>query len=354
MRIKKWLPLAIVSSASFIVLVWFFGIGGFIAGIFETLFLLVLVHPNEAIGILASTSKILRGVHFWFEKTAVEKRLESTISLSSKKLNEEGVEILPHGIDIKWVESKDREAFLREDKIVVCLEPSQNEARNLARATLLYASTDLIRDSQRFVDHKIMKSACFAVSRKMLMLDGRLDAFRCLTEEFLEAEIAEYPAIKKYLQVMESLDSVGLFTRLMLNELLDVGVKLALETSSPRAERETRSFMETMKALSEKKKGVDVNPTHRGQVIDCGIMLIAREGVADPSPYIAYAKHCWDEGLPRFYVLARGRHVKIARGTVLCIQGDGTYRLEKESELWIPHKGGGFPSYVAVLSRTEK
>ena len=108
MKVKKWLLLAVVSVVSFAVLVWYFGLGGFIAGIFETLLLLVLANPNEAMGVLASLFKILRRVHFWFEKNAVEKRLESTIGLSSKKINEEGVEILPHGVDIKWEKGKDQ------------------------------------------------------------------------------------------------------------------------------------------------------------------------------------------------------------------------------------------------------
>jgi len=354
MKIKKWLMLATLIIISFVVLVWYFGLGGFIAGVFETLLLLVLANPLESMGVIASIFKRLRGVHFFFEKYAVEKRLESTIGLSSKKINDEGVEILPHGVDIKWVESKDREAFLKEDKIVVCLESSNNEPRNLARATMLYTSADLIRESQRFVDHGVMKSACFAVARKMLMIDRRLDAFKCLNEEYLEPEITKYPSIEMHVNVMEKLDSEGNFTRLLLRELSELGAKLSSVLSSPRAVKETLSFMQTMKKLSEKERSVDVTPDHRGEVIDFGIMLIAREGVKDPSPYIRYAKHCWKEGLPRLYVLAQGTNIIVAIAAVLGIKSDDIYRVETESKFWVPKKKGGFESYVAVLSRISK
>ena len=354
MKIRKWLTLAVVIVASFAVLIWYFGIAGLVAGIFETLLLLVLTNPERAMGVLASLFALGRNIHFWFERNAVEKRLESTIGLSSKKVNEEGVKLLPHGVDIKWVDPRDRDAFLKEDKIVVCLESSVNEARNLARATMLYVSEDLIRESQRFVDRKVMKSACFAVARKMLMIDRRLDAFKRLNEEFLEPEITEYPSIKDHVEVMEKLDSEGCFTRLLLKELSELDAKLSPSLSDPRAEKETVSFVQTMKKLSEKQKGIDISPTHRGKVIDVSIMLIAREGVKDPTPYIKYAKKCWSEGLPRLYVMAQAKHIMVAVSAVLGIKTSGIYRVEKEWKFWVPKKRGGFEAYVAVLSRIER
>lgn len=349
----RWLMLISIIVVSFVVLTWYFGIGGFVAGIFESLLILVLSNPDKTIGLLASFYKAARNIHFWFEQSAVEKRLESTIGLSSKKVNEEGVKLLPHGVDVKWAESKDQGAFLKDDKIVVCLEPSVNESRNLARATMLFTSEDLIRESQRFVNRKVMKSVCFAVARKMLMIDRRLDAFKCLNEEFLEPEINKYPSIKDHLEVMEKLDSDGTFTRLLLKELSELDAKLSPALSHPRAEKETVSFMHTMKSLAEKQKGVDIYPTHRGQVVDMDIMMIARTGIRlDPQPYINYAKKCWNDGVPRLYVLAQEKNIMLAVSAVLAIKTSGIYRVEKEWKYHIPK--GDFDSYVAILSRIEK
>lgn len=354
MKVRKWLTLALVLVSSFAVLVWYFGIGGLVAAIFETLLLLVLTNPEKAMGYLASLFTLGRNIHFWFERNAVEKRLESTITLSSKRVNEEGVKLLPHGIDIKWAEPESRDAFLKENKIVVCLEPSINEARNLARATMLYTSEDLIRESQRFIDAKIMKAACFAVARKMLMMDRRLDAFKCLNDEFLEPELSNHPSIKGHIEVMEKLDDEGNFTRLFLNEFSELGEKLSGYLSEPRAERETVTFMGIMKKLAEKQKGVDINPIHRGQIINVGIMLIARTLATDPNPYINYARKNWGRGLTKIYVLAQGIHVRLAVAAVLGIKTLGIYRVEKEYRFGVPSKKGAVPSYIAILSRVAK
>jgi len=349
----KWLILIIVIGLSFIGLIYFFRLGGAIAAILETILIYVLSNPDKAIGFLASLYKKGRKIHFWFEKSAVEKRLESTIGLASKKVNEEEGNLLPHGVDIEWIdiEKQDRDAFLREDKIVVCLEPSINEEKNLARATMLYTSEDLIRESQRFVNKKVMRAACFAVARKMLMIDRRIGALKCLNEEFLTPEISKDPQIKGHLEVMEKLDLEGCFTRVLLRELSELDAKLSPATSHLRAEEETASFMQIMKKLAEKQKGVDIYPTHRGNVIDVDIILVAREGVTDPNPYIKYAKRCWNKGVPRLYVLAQEKNTIVAVSAVLAIKTSGIYRVEKEWNFWILGKGGKFKSYIAALDR---
>jgi hypothetical protein len=349
----KSIILVIVVVASFIGLVYFFGLGGAIAGSFESLAIFALSNPDKASEYLGSVYKQLRGVNFWFEKKAVEKRLEGAIGLASKKVNSEGVNLLPHGVNIRWVETKEREAFLKEDKIVVCFEPSINEARNLARATMLYTSEDLMRESQRFVDRRVIRAACIAVARKMLMIERKLDALKCLSEEFLQPEIAQHPSINEYLETMGKLDFEGNFTRVLLNELSELGTKLLSALSDPRAESETISFMQAMKRLAEKQRGIDADPDFRGRVIDYRIVLIAREGVKNPSRYINFMKRQWDEGVPKIYVLAQGDRTITASEAVLGIRAMGLYRVEKEWKFKLTSTHGSFNAYTAVLFRIQ-
>ncbi len=350
----KWIALIILLVLSFIGFIYLFGLGGAIAGIFESLLLFALSDIDKTTSYMASSYKWLRTVNFYFERNAVEKRVESTINLASRQVNEEGVNLLPHRIDIKWVEPKDREAFLKDGKVVICLESSLNEARNLARASILYASEDFLRESQRFIEQKVLKSACFALSRKMLMLDRKLDALRCLNEEFIKPEITNDPRVGDYLGTMEELDAEGILTRVYLKELSELDAKLSSVLSNPRAEKETVTFLQTMKKLVEKKKGIDINPSHRGQVIDMSVMLVAREGIINPEPYFDFAERCWNNGLPRLYVMAQGDNTNFARDAVIGIKALGIYGVEKEWSFRIRDKKGGFDSYIAVMSRIQK
>jgi len=354
MKMKvKWIALIVFVVLSIIGLIYFLGLGGAIAGLFESLLVFALSNPDKASEYLGSFYKKLRGVNFWFEKKAVEKRLEGVIGFASKKVNSEGVNLLPHGVNIKWVETKDREAFLKNDKIVVCFESSINEARNLARATMLYTSEDLIRESQIFVNRTVMKAACFAVARKMLMVERRLDSLKCLNEEFLQPETTQHPSIEEYLKTMEKLDSEGHLTRVVLNELSEVSTKLLPSLSSPTAEAETVSFMQSMKRLAEKEEGIDIDADLRGQVIDYRIILIARKGVEEPDRYIDYAKRLWKEGVPKIYVLAQGDRIATAIAAVEVIKTLGLYRVDKEWKFTLSDQHHSFNAYTAILFRIQ-
>lgn len=153
---------------------------------------------------------------------------------------------------------------------------------------------------------------------------------------------------------MEKLDAEGILTRVYLKELSELDAKLPTLLSSQRAENETVSFLQTMKKLVEKQKGVDINPTHRGQVIDMSIMLVAREGILDPTPYFNYAEKCWDSGLPRLYVMAQGDNTDFAKDVVIGINSLGKYCVEKAWSFRIARKKDSFDSYVAVMSRIQK
>ena len=185
LRLKR-IALVLVIVLSFIVSLWYLGLNGLFTAIPSSLLIIVLTNLEWVASLIASSYKFGRKVNFWFEKNAVEKRIENTIDSTSKKVNAEGVNVLPHGVDIKWVEPMERDAFLKEGKIVVCLESSYNEARNLARAMILYVAEDLIRESQRFISPQVTRAMSFAIARKLLMLDKRFDALKCLNKELTD------------------------------------------------------------------------------------------------------------------------------------------------------------------------
>lgn len=314
----------------------------------------VLGNLDKASSIVASFYKALSGISFWFEEKAVRKRLEATIGSASKKLNDEGVALLSHGISVRWVEATNREAFLREGRVVVCLEPSQNEARNLAMATILYVSDDLIRESQRFVDHTVMKCVSFAVARKMLMIDRRLDAMKLLNEEHIEPAASQIPEIRKYLPAMEKLDSQGFLTRVLLREFSQLGAKLSPMTSDPRSQSETKAFTHLLKDLVEKEKEEDVPLRLRGEVIRVGLAPIARSSAEfNMATYSRSANRSYRDGIETVYVLAAGYNIKLAKLVVRTMERKGLYRKQKEWQYNAFHGRDRVETYVAATIRVS-
>lgn len=348
----KWIvliPLIILVS---LLLFWYLGINGLFAAIPSSLLILVLSNLECVENIIASSYKIGRKFNFWFEKNAVEKRLENTINSASRKVNEEGITVLPHGIDIKWVEPMSRDAFLKEGKIVVCLEPSYNEARNLARATILYVAEDLIRESQRFINPTVMKSLSFALARKILMLDKRYDALKCLNEEFIEQEISKTPKLRDLILAMEKLDEKGFLTRILLREFSQLDAKLSPALSDARAMKETETFTEFLKIFVEKKPEEDVPLRHDGEIIKVHLLPVTRSiEEFDISVYVKRASQSFDAGIETIYVLAWARNIVLAESVVKRIENTNKYKLYQPWEFTLPRKQGGLKTYIGVLVR---
>lgn len=350
----KWIIIIVIIVSSFVGLVAYLGFYGFPIGLLWSLLLLVVTNLDRVADIIASSYKIGRKVDFWFEKNAVEKRLEVTISAASKKVNQEaGIELLPHGVDIKWDEPRKRDAFLKRGKIVVCLEPSYNEERNLARATMLYVQEDLISASQRFVNTTVMKCLNFAISRKMLMLDRKLHALKCLNEEFIEPEVEKMSQIRDYVFSMDNIDKKGYLTRILLRELSQLDAKLSPALTDPEARKETKAFTRLLGNLAEKKEEDLVPLDFIGSIFRIGIMPIAKIGRSfDISKFVKTASYHYDQNIDVMYVVSLGMKVGLAKLAVSEIEKAKLYVKNKDWEYNIVgRKKAKLKSYVAELTK---
>ncbi len=353
MKNRTWLLILLIVVLSFIGLIWFFGLVGFLIGLPWALILAILSNLDLVADAIASSYKVLRRVNFAFERKAVERRLEVTIGNSAKKLNEEaGVDLLPHGIDIRWVEPEERQVFLEKNVIVTCLESSYNEEENLARATMLYVEEDLIYESQRFINTTIMKSLSFAVARKLLMLDRKLSALKCLNEEFLEPEIAKIPQIRDYVSGMDKLDKQGLLTRLLLKEFSKLHAKLSPALTDTQSRKETKSFVKFLKNFVE-KTGEPPLPflDYQGAVFRIGLLPVAKLQSFHIDNFLKAATHHYDEDVNTVYVLAMGKNVALGKLVASEIEKKNLYlkNAEWEYKAWGSRKRKLIKHYVAEL-----
>jgi len=349
MIVGRWIAIALIVLGAFL-FAWYFGFLGAVIAFPWASLLLVLLNMDQAADLLASSYKLGRGLNFWFEKAAVEKRLETTIGLTSRRVNEEGVGVLPHGVDIQWVEPMNRDAFLKEGKIVVCLDSSHNEARNIARATMMYVAEDLIRESQRFVDSSVMKSASMVVTKKMLAMENRHDSLKYLAEEFIEPEANANPEIRTLVPAMELMDEQGHLTRVLLQEFNELDAKLSPALSNRDALKETKALTRMLKVFEEREPEEHVPLRHFGGVIKINIAPVARfASDVDASIYVRRARECQVDGIDCLYILARGFNIVLAKLVAREIEKAGLYRRQQEHEFTVLAKPGGVRSYVARM-----
>lgn len=339
---------ATIGLVSTVLLSWYFGGLGTFAGIGWTLLLVIVQNYDKALQISAFFLAQFSRISDWSERRAVVNFLQGTINLSASRINSESEGLLPHGVKVEIVKRTERDAFLREEQVVVCMESSRSQARNLARATLFYVAEDLVRESRRFIDRVIIHACDFALARKMLMAEQRVDALKSFNDEFLDPETKREPSIRTYVLGMDEMDSNGTLTRILLREFSELGTKLSPKLSDVEAEQESKSFTDKLIQLARKQTGIDIDTTHEGRIIGVGVMLVARATVADIEPHVNYARQCFSKNVPILYVLARGSvNIIQAKMTVMEIESLGLYRRLSESDFPVPHKTGAVKCYLA-------
>jgi hypothetical protein len=329
-----------IAILGIVLLSWYYGLIGTFAGLGWSLLVLVLQNYDKVLQVSADLLAIFSSISDWSERRAVVNFLQGTINLSASEINRESAGLLPHPLRVEIVKPIDRETFLREGQVVVCMESSRSRDRNLARGALFYVAEDLVRDSRRFIDPVIIRACDFAVTRKMLMSDNRIDALRSLNDEFLDQEARRDADLRSYVLGMDDMDAQGTLTRILLREFADLGPRLSPKLSDIQAERESSGFTDRLVLLAHKQTGIDVDPTYEGDIIRVGIMPIARAEVSDIKPYVKYARRCFSNKVPILYVLARGLvNISVARMTIREIESLRLYKKIDDSQFTFTRKG---------------
>ena len=115
------------------------------------------------------------------ERATVASDIQSDINLFSKTLNEKvSDQILPDGIKIQWEKgTTTREAFLRDNRVIVKMSHHRNQARNFLNATLSYVTTGLLPNARYHLDPIVRRSLDLTVIRKILSERKRDMLYRC-------------------------------------------------------------------------------------------------------------------------------------------------------------------------------
>lgn len=353
---KKWIWFAVVAMAAVVILLALgFGIYGLAAdAAISSVLLWTVLNYDRATQFASIIYKTFSKVSFWAEKRSISTYLQSTVNILSRIVNSESKDLVPHGLKIKWIDPhKSRDAFIRDENVVICMESSDNQDRNLARATMLYIAADLVHDSRRYVDEDVMKSADFAVARKMLLIDKRIDALRCLNHEFIEPEIEKKPKIRSYLESMKKMDDQGMLTRILLREFSAFDARIIPQPSNKQAEIETVEFTQVVKRVVDKEKGINVTPTYAGQFIRANIMLVARaDALFATGQYVRFAEQSASENVDNLYVSARGgNNIALARLVVKDVEKANLYVTEDESRYRSIVDNSYVDTYLAFLRR---
>lgn len=281
-------------------------------GLFIALIIIVFLNP-EKINIWASWFHIHIFRRFFkaSQRKSVSLELQGTINDFMKSLNKKIPNVLTYGIKVKWVhkEKTTREAFIKNNQVVVVLKSYDEQDVNFVTAILLYLPKALIPYARKNINQKSSRAIDFIYAKKIIRERKSESTADYFLNEVLYPEIENDEELKNYCSIMESLDNTGILTCILMNELMILARKLNLAIPSNQIIHETRDFIIFLGKFALKKREEDVHLEFIRRHIRIGIVPIAikrklrEQGI---KPYREAIERNIKKGIYRNYIVACG------------------------------------------------
>lgn len=309
-------------------------------GIFIWVLIHILVlHPEKGERIAGWLARLVSWTSKRAQRTATAISIQKKVHSFIDAVNTEVERLLPYKLKIKWVSPKiDETAFISNDRVIVFLRHDKNQDVNIAKSTMLYMNKAVIPEARPHIHFRLCEAIDLMMTKKALysFVEAR-SAFAVFVSDVLRPKADKDSDLKELCTIIEQLDTRGLFTRVLLRELAELGKRRAGITESGGTVFETGKFTKFLTEIAEKEQGEDVPLTFNGKWIKAAVILVARPDTATEA-FITQIKKKIVENINVIYVFARGRNVETAKR--VCEE------CTKVPELTMIHEGEEFPTMV--------
>ena len=270
---------------------------------FLIFYLITSVPTFQAAGELVS-----RGLSFWKTgaRGAVAFRIERNLNSVQEEINDQVKGLIPYPAKVEWV---DKPSYLdtTEEKVIIRMKEYKENPRNVAYAVIDYISEGMIPFSRLYLETPI-QTAMDSTMVRIILLDRDKDALNYFLTNVLNRRLGE-EGVRYYMTIMNNLYRRGLFSRVFLEEVKELGLKL-YPMEDPDARREITEYVAQLNVLATRERGErrGAEPYIR-QKIKVAFLLIAEpEKIREKgdAPYVGYAGQCIRDGAEVIYFLSRG------------------------------------------------
>jgi len=277
--------------------------------VFLILFIILLKNPEKADKWASNLSRFFSFLGKKVEKVYISRDIQSKLNSYGKETNKECADLIPYKTEVKFIDfGKDRTEE-EEKKVIIIMRNRKNQNENLIRATLLGIKKLLIPNSRRYIDPHLIKSIDLQFIKNFISSKDKIK-LNYYMDYFLIPELENDRELAQKINILGNLTEKGIFTRILLRELRNYGLKFHSKIARSTNFEETKNFYDILKKVAKKRRGEDINPTYNGKDIKMSIVMIGRSekvftltGEIDISPYMNWIFTCEDQGIGSIYLL---------------------------------------------------
>ena len=251
---------------------------------------------------------IARGLSFWKtgEKSSVALNIEQNLNAAQEEINSEAKGIIPYHAKVEWI-SKASYLDTNEEAVVIRMREHKENPRNVAYAVIDYISKGMIPYSRPYIEKPIQVAMDSIMIKKILLQRNKAALDYFLVNVMGHSMATE--DVQKYVDIIGRLEERGLFTRIYLEDIKELGLELYPKPDQ-NAVKETKQYVEHLDTLAKRRKGeLGGAGPFNGRIIKVGYVLVAEPQKLRTRgflPYIEYSRHCVDDGVEVLYLLSRG------------------------------------------------
>jgi len=225
---------------------------------------------------------------------------------------------MPYALKVEWVKDIDKEALLQEEgTVVVRLGYHHDELEKaLALAMLTFCSKALISVSRPYLSGRLSRSVDLVTTKRMLLRSNARGSLDYFLDKVIKPEIDGDNELCDKCQIMEILDERGLFSRVFLKELHELGRTLYPKTPDGSSVMEADEFVAFLQQIANKAPDEDVELFFKKNRIRVAFILVARpEVIADRgfSPYLRRIEKLQKEKARTVYVHGMADNISYTR-----------------------------------------
>ena len=247
--------------------------GGFISAT-SIFFLFIISLPSfqkNASSILGSFSWLRRA-----EMASIAYDIQGNINQFRDAVNKEAADLIPEA-KVEWVTETNRESFFDyyKGKIIIRMNPCEDNDVNLAKASFLQVSKGVIPESRLYVETKLNLAIDLALVKKMLSNQGKRGAYRYFVNEMAVPELTDEDVLH-LLERIEIIDGKGFFTRLFLRQLKELPVVSGLSFQNlSEVRNDVNKFLDYSELVAKRREHEHIPLNYEGPRIKSAIIYVA-------------------------------------------------------------------------------
>jgi len=288
----------------------------------------IFFFPDNAKTLAGWIYQLLGYIYNGFRKKAIKYRIEGPCSRSLKRIVKELPDIEIPELSIDWVKEDNLQTIFEEGKAIVKLKFSNDQTRNVIKATTVYVRDAFLKHSKPYLSEKLKKAIDFSITRKILLNLNKNK--KNIVSQFIEDNTRDIEFMRDICSRIEEIDDNGLFTRIFIRELDYFGTKLIGRIPTTDNCKEADDFLEFIYEIAIREPD-DFTPLQFPRnTLKAAILLVAKKETYFNHgllPYLRRIKLGLAQGIETFYLLAREDKVEILKPVASELLATGNFVL---------------------------